>query len=63
MLDIALDLCLVILPYQPIHTRRCVLLKFVERLFEQFAAADFSPAPASLSVRSVRSARNILDEK
>jgi hypothetical protein len=34
-LNIALEICLVVLPRQPIHIRRGVLLKFEERLFEQ----------------------------
>ena len=36
--EIALEVRLVVLPRQPIHTRCCVRLEFVERLFEQLDA-------------------------
>jgi hypothetical protein len=35
ILEIALDVCLVVLPRHPIHTRGCVLRKFVERLLQE----------------------------
>src|SRR6516162_5389936 len=38
VLELALEVCLVIRPRQSVHTRRCVLLEFVERLFEQVDA-------------------------
>src|SRR6516164_2361586 len=38
VLELALEVCLVIRPRQSIHARRCVLLEFVERLFEQVDA-------------------------
>src|SRR3974390_522015 len=38
ILELTLKVCLVVRPYQPIHTGRSVFLKFEERLFEQFDA-------------------------
>jgi hypothetical protein len=38
VLKLALEVCLVVLPRQPIHARRGILLEFVERLFEQVDA-------------------------
>ena len=38
VLEIALEVCLVVLPRQPIHAGRGVLLEFEERLLEQFDA-------------------------
>jgi site-specific DNA recombinase len=38
VLELALKVCLVVLPCQPIHARRGILLEFVERLFEQVDA-------------------------
>src|SRR5262249_21947111 len=38
VLELALEVCLVIRPRQSIHTRRCVLIEFVERLFKQVDA-------------------------
>ena len=38
VLELALEVCLVIRPCQSIYARRCVLLEFVERLFEQVDA-------------------------
>jgi hypothetical protein len=38
ILEIALEVRLVVLPRQPIHTWCCVRLEFVERLFEQLDA-------------------------
>jgi hypothetical protein len=35
VLDIAFEVCLVVLPPQPIHPRGGILLEFEERLFEQ----------------------------
>src|SRR6266571_3648267 len=34
VLELALEVCFVVRPRQSIHTRRCVLLEFEERLFE-----------------------------
>jgi hypothetical protein len=34
ILEIALEVCLVVLPAQPIHAGCCVLLEFEERIFE-----------------------------
>src|SRR5256884_1257031 len=36
--ELALEVCLVVLPCQPIHAGCCVLLEFEERLFEQLGA-------------------------
>ena len=38
VLDIAIEVCLVVLPRQPIYTRCGILLEFEERLFEQVDA-------------------------
>ena len=35
VLDIAFEVCLVVLPRQPIHARGCVLRKFEERLLQR----------------------------
>jgi hypothetical protein len=38
ILDITFEVYLVVLPCQPIHARRSILLQFEERLFEQLGA-------------------------
>jgi hypothetical protein len=38
VLEIALEVCLVVLPIQTIYARCCVLLEFAERLVEQVDA-------------------------